>query len=131
MSAVESWFGPAAAVAEPLPKAQPRRRAAAPAKPKAKQRQVRSFRVRASLLWMVVFAFLLVGVVALNVAVMQAHVSVNNLDAKIAQLQRENATLAGQYAGETAAPRVAAAAARAGLHPAASTETSYLDMVHH
>jgi len=131
MSAVESWFAPAA-VAEPLPRkksprrasatspatlpARPRtpRRAPAPARPKAQ----RSFRVRLPLVWMVVFAVLLVGVVAVNVAVLRANVSVNNLDNKIAQLQIANANLASQYSSATAAPRVEAAARRAGLIPA-------------
>lgn len=80
---------------------------------------------------MVVFAVLLVGVVAVNVAVLRAHVSVNDLDAKITQLQQRNSTLASQYASATAAPRVEAAARRAGLIPAPGGNTSYLDMVGH
>ena len=92
---------------------------------------MRSFRVRASVVWMVVFAVLLVGVVALNVAVMRAHVSVNDLDAKITQLQNGNASLASQYSSATAAPRVEAAARRAGLIPAPSFDMQYTDMVRH
>jgi cell division protein FtsL len=120
MSALESWFAPAA-VAEPLPKPRQRRRAAAPAKRKAQQRPRRGFRARSSVVWMAAFAVLLVGVVAVNVAVLRAHVSVNDLDQKIVQLQQENATLAGRYSSVTAAPRVDAAARRAGLVPASST----------
>lgn len=128
MSAVESWFAPAV-VAEPAPRREaPRRRAAAPARRKARQRQGRSFRVRAPLVWMVVFAILLVGVVALNVAVLRANVSVNDLDKQIAQLQQEKANLASQYSSATAAPRVEAAARRAGLIPAPGANTSYLDL---
>jgi len=116
MSAVESWFA-STAVAEPVPRqSTPRRRAsAARARPKAQSRRGRSFRVRLPLVWMVVFAFLLVGVVAVNVAVLRANVSVNNLDKKIAQLQQQNADLASQYSSATASPRVQAAARRAGL----------------
>ena len=66
MSAAESWFAPAA-IAEPIPRPRPRR-APAPARPKAQRRQQRAFRVRAPLVWMAVFALLLVGVVAVNVA---------------------------------------------------------------
>jgi cell division protein FtsL len=80
---------------------------------------------------MVLFAVLLVGVVAVNVAVLRAHVSVNDLDAKIAQLQQKDASLASQYASATAAPRIEAAAHRAGFIPAPGTNTSYLDMVRH
>lgn len=130
MSAVESWFAPAAAaVAEPLPKALPRRRTKAAAKPKAQKRSRRTLRVRAPLLWMVVFAVLLVGVVAVNVAVLRAHVSVNDLDAKISQLQQENARLASAVASATAAPRVEAAARRAHLVPATGTDMTYTDLV--
>jgi|SRR5579862_7352308 len=127
MSTVESWFAPAA-VADALPTPRTGKRASAPAKPRAKQRQRRSLRVRAPLVWMVVFAVLLVGVVAVNVAVLRAHVSVNDLDQKITQLQQQNATLASQYARATAAPRVEAAARRAGAVPATSTNTTVIDM---
>jgi cell division protein FtsL len=69
---------------------------------------------------MVVFASLLVGVVAVNVAVLQANVSVNDLDKQIQQLQQTNANLASQYSSVTAAPRVEAEARRDGLVPAAT-----------
>jgi cell division protein FtsL len=130
MSAVKSWFPPAAAaVAEPLPaRTRPRKRTASQAKPKAERRQRRTPRVRASLVWMVVFAVLLVGVVAVNVAVLRANVSVNDLDSQIAKRQQEIATLKSQYARDTAAPRVEAAARRAGLVPATSLDMSLIDM---
>jgi cell division protein FtsL len=64
---------------------------------------------------MVVFAVLLVGVVAVNVAVLRANVSVNNLDKKISQLQQGNANLASEYSSTTAAPLIEAAARSAGL----------------
>jgi len=125
MSTVESWLSPAA-IAEPLPR---KRRTAAPAKPKAQKRQRRTFRVRASLVWMVVFALLLVGVVTLNVAVLQANVSGNGIDTKIAQVKQENAALASQYSRVRAAPRVEKAALRDGLIPAPSP--SYVDLGRH
>ena len=122
MSAVESWFA-SSAVAEPLPRQRPQRRTPARARPKAKQRQWRAFRVRASLVWMAVFAVLLVGVVAVNVAVLRAHVSVTDLDAKISQLQRGNASLTLHYARMTAARRIEAAARQAGFVPAPGADT--------
>src|SRR5690242_19992075 len=110
MSAVESWFAPAA-VAEPLPGRQPARRATASPKPKAqRRRRRRNLRVRASLVWMTLLAVLLVGVVAVNVAVLRAHVSVNDLDQRITHLEEKNAQLASQYSSKTAAPRVEKAA---------------------
>jgi len=131
MSTVDSWFTPAAAaVAEPLPRARPKRRAAAPAKakPKGQQRLQRNFRVRGSLVFMVVFALMLVGVVAVNVAVLRAHVSVNDLDQKITHIQQENATLASRLASATAPPRIQDAARRAGLIPAPGLDMTLVDM---
>jgi len=148
MSAVESWFAPAvAAVAQPRVQAprstgrasaalpatlparrQPRRAPAAP-RSKARQSKRRAFRVRLSLVWMVVFALLLVGIVAVNIAVLRANVSVNDLDAQIAQHQQAISTLKSQYARDTAAPRVEAAARRAGLVLAPGLGARYLDLV--
>jgi cell division protein FtsL len=132
MSAAESWFAPAA-VAQPVPVRQPSRRRPSEAPttrtPKTQKRQRRDFKIRASLVWTVVLAVLLIGVVTLNVAVLRANVSVADLDAKITQLKGENATLASQLAGATAAPRVEDAAHRSGLVPASGTDTSYLDLV--
>ena len=130
MSAVESWFAPAV-VAEPLPERRsPQRRPAQKAvvrKPSPRQGR----RVRGSLVWMVVFALLLLGVVTLNVAVLRANVSVTDLDTKITKLEGENASLASQYSRATAAPRIEDAARRAGLVPASGLETTLLDMGGH
>jgi cell division protein FtsL len=79
---------------------------------------------------MVVFAVLLVGVVAVNVAVLRAHVTVNHLDQKITELQQQNATLASQYSTATAAPQVEDAARRAGELPATAANTTIIDMGH-
>ena len=130
MSAVESWFAPAV-VAEPVPAPQRRRRPpeqAVARKPKPRKQSGRNFHIRGSLVWMALFALLLVGVVAVNVAILRAHVSVNDLDTKIEQLQQGNAKLASQYSSMTAAPRVEAAARRAGLIPAPGLDTTLLDM---
>ena len=128
MSAVESWFAPAA-VAEPLPR--PRSHAAAPARPMARRRQRRSLRVRASLVWMVVFALLLVGVVAVNVAVLRANVSVNELDKQIGELQLKNASLASRYSSATAPPRTAGKARKAGLISVPSSDVIPIDLGGH
>ena len=131
MSAVESWFA-SAAVVEPLPaRPQPRRRPAAQAaarKPKARAQSGRTFRVRGSLVWMVVFAVLLVGVVAVNVAVLRAHVSANDLDTKIANLQQGNRSLASQLSSINAAPRVEKAAGLDRLVQAQGTDVTLLNM---
>jgi hypothetical protein len=126
MSVVESWFP--AAVAEPLPKLRSRKRPSASVKSKAQRRPVRNIRVRASVVWMVVFAVMLVGVVTLNVAVMRAHVSVNDLDAKITRLQQANASLAAKNATATAAPRIARKAHADGQIPAPGSAITVIEM---
>jgi cell division protein FtsL len=78
---------------------------------------------------MVVFALLLAGVVAVNVAVLRANVAVHNLDQEIAQLQQRNQSLASQVSAATSAPRVEAAARRAGLIQAPAGVTDYLDLL--
>ncbi len=131
MAAVESWFAPAA-IAEPLPARRPRRRAPESRRTgaaQARERPRRRFRVRAPLVWMVVFALLLAGVVAVNVAVLRANVAVHKLDQTIAQLQQRNQTLASRYSAATSAPRVEAAARRAGLIQAPALSTDYLDLL--
>ena len=133
MSAVESWFA-SATVAEPLParRPQPRRpvkkAAAKKAAARTSKRRGQGRRVRGSLVWMTLFAALLVGVVTLNVAVLRANVSVNDLDTKISQLQLKNAKLASQLSSATAAPRVQAAARQAGLVPAPAGSTALITM---
>ena len=126
MSAVESWFA-AIAVAEPLPKQRARRAANAKQKPKARRR--RGVRVRLPLVWMLLLALSLAGVVAVNVAVLRAHVSVNDLDTQIEQLQERNAQLTSRYSSKTAAPRVEKAAGQTGSILAPTADTKVLDML--
>jgi len=77
---------------------------------------------------MILFALLLSGVVAVNVAVLRAHVAVSRLDEKRAQLQARNQALASELSAASSAPRVEAAAHRYGLVQAPGTNTSYLDL---
>jgi type II secretory pathway component PulJ len=78
---------------------------------------------------MVLFAVLLAGIVAVNVAVLRANVAVHQLDQKAAQLQAKNQALASQYSAAIAAPRVEAAARKLGLVPAPASDTGYLDLL--
>jgi hypothetical protein len=77
---------------------------------------------------MILFAFLLFGVVAVNVAVLRAHVAVTRLDGERAQLQAQNQALASRLSAASSAPRVEAAAHRLGLVQAPAASTSYLDL---
>jgi len=52
--------------------------------------------LRGGILWISLFAFLLAGVVAVNVAVLRAHVGVNQLDKQQLQLQQVIQQISGQ-----------------------------------
>jgi cell division protein FtsL len=127
MAAVD-WFAPAG-VAERAPA--PQRRQAPTRRPAATVRSRRKptqRRVRGHIVWMTVFALLLFGIVAVNVAVLQAHVTVSQLDQKRAQLEARNQALASALSAVDSAPRIEAAARRLGLVQASAGNTSYLDL---
>ena len=127
MAAVD-WFAPAE-IAERAPAPQ-RRRAPTrrPAAPVRSRRKVTQRRVRGHIVWMTLFALLLFGVVAVNVAVLRAHVAVSKLDDKRAKLEAGNQALASQLSAIDSAPRIEAAARRLGLIPASAGNTSYVDL---
>jgi len=127
MAAVD-WFAHAE-LAEPAPA--PRRRRPAVERPKAPVRSRRRHanrRVRSPIVWMTLFATLLAGVVAVNVAVLRAHVAVTRLDQERAQLEAQNQALASELSAASSAPRIEAAARRLGLVQAPAADTSYLDL---
>jgi cell division protein FtsL len=129
MAAVD-WFAHAAEVAEPVPV---RRRPARttqrrPATPARSRRKPAQRRVRAHIVWMIAFALLLAGVVAVNVAVLRAHVAVSRLDEKRAQLQARNQALASELSQASSAPQIERAARRLGLVQASAGNTSYTDL---
>jgi cell division protein FtsL len=129
MAAVD-WFAQAA-VAEPAP-APPRRTRRAverPAAPVRSRRRVARRRVRGHIVWMILFALLLVGIVAVNVAVLRAHVAMSRLDQQQAQLKAQNQALASRLSAASSAPRIEAAARRLGLVQAPAANTSYLDLL--
>jgi cell division protein FtsL len=80
---------------------------------------------------MILFALLLFGVVAVNVAVLRAHVAVSQLDQERTKLENENQALASRLSAAGSAPRVEAAAHRLGLVLAPAASTSYLDLAPH
>ena len=123
--ATVDWFA-AEAVAAPVPVRRRARPVAAP-KPRTRTRR-RTRRITPGILWISMFALLLAGVVAVNVAVLRANVAVNKLDQQQVQLQNENAALASQVSSAIASIRIEQAARRLGLVPAAAADTSYLDL---
>jgi cell division protein FtsL len=134
MAAVD-WFAQAE-VAEPVPAR--RRPARKPAQRQAARRRpagnVRSRRkptqrrVRAHIVWMILFALLLSGVVAVNVAVLRAHVAVAQLDQQREKLEARNQALQSEVSAASSAPRIERAAHRLGLVQVSSGNTTYLDL---
>jgi hypothetical protein len=130
MAAVD-WFAHAE-VAEPVPARAPRRRQATARRPAASVRSRRKptqRRVRGHIVWMILFALLLFGVVAVNVAVLRAHVAVSRLEDKRAKLEARNQALASALSANDSAPKIEAAARRLGLIQASGGNTSYLDLM--
>ena len=128
MAAVD-WFAQAE-VAEPAPAPRrPRPATRRPAGSVRSRRKPTQRRVRGHIVWMILFALLLFGVVAVNVAVLRAHVAVSRLDEERARIEARNQALASALSAANSAPRIEAAARRLGLKQASAGDTSYLDML--
>jgi len=131
--AAADWFAQAE-VAEPTParrrqQAPARRSTGRPAASVRSRRKPTQRRVRGHIVWMILFALLLFGVVAVNVAVLRAHVAVSRLDDERTRIENQNQALASALSAANSAPRVEAAARRLGLIQASPGNTSYADML--
>jgi cell division protein FtsL len=124
MAAVD-WFGSTAVADPPVPR---RRRPRPVAAPEPRRRARSGRRVTGWILWISVFAVLLAGIVAMNVAVLRANIAVNKLNSRETQLQEENAALASQVSAASSSLRIESAARKLGLVPAPASDTSYLDL---
>jgi cell division protein FtsL len=125
--AAVDWFGAAAPVAAPAPARRAPRTVAQPSRSRSKSRPS-GRRLTGGIVWISVFAVLLTGVVALNVAVLRTNMSVNRLDTTELQLRAENAALSSQVSSAASAQRIESTARKLGLVPAPATDTSYLDL---
>jgi cell division protein FtsL len=121
------WFAQAE-VAEPTRAPARRRAVERPRAPVRSRARKAHRRVRTPIVWMTLFAALLAGVVAVNVAVLRAHVAVTQLDEQRAHLQAQNQALASQLSAASSAPRIVSAARRLGLVQAPAVGTTYLDL---
>jgi cell division protein FtsL len=128
VAVVDSWFAHAE-VAQPAPVPRRRPTTARPKTPVRSRRKQANRRVRLPIVWMTVFALLLAGVVAVNVAVLRAHVAVTKLDGERAKLQAQNQALASRLSAASSAPRIEAAARRLGFVQAPATAVTYLDLM--
>ena len=84
-------------------------------------------RVANGVLWIAVVAVLLAGVVAMNVAVLQLNLRLDDLGRQRAKLRADNAQLASQLSSAAASAQIESLArSRLGMVPARSDETTYL-----
>jgi hypothetical protein len=117
---MSAWLetAPAAPVEEvPLPPQRPRRRSA----PRPG--------LLGGVVSIVALAALLAGIVALNVAVLQLNLRLDELGRERANLRATNASLSAQLSRAAATPQVEALAQqRLGLEPATPEATTYVDL---
>jgi hypothetical protein len=131
--AAADWFAQAA-VAEPVTAPARRRRparrsAGRPAASVRSRRKPTQRSVRGHIVWMILFAILLFGVVAVNVAVLRAHVAVSKLDRERSQIENQNQLLRSRLSALDSPSRIEAAARRLDLVQATAANTSYGDML--
>ena len=121
-----AWADNAARVPAPAPR--PRRKPAQP-KPAPRTRAHARLAPVGGVLWIALLAALLGGIVALNVAVLQANVRLDELAKERADLQAANAALSSQLSSAGATPQVEALARkRLGLEPATPEQTTYVQL---
>jgi Septum formation initiator. len=115
------WF--AAEVAET-----PVRRAPRPRPRAIPRRRAEGRRLTGGIVWISLFAVLLAGIVALNVAVLRSNMALNDLNKQQLELQAQNQTLQSQVSSAGSSLRIEQVARRLGLVPAPAANTSYLDL---
>jgi cell division protein FtsL len=98
-------------------------------RPAARPRARRSAGLTSGVVWIVLVAALLAGVVAMNVTVLRLNVRLDELGRQRASLQAENAALASQLSSAAALARIQGLArGRLGLVPADPTQTIYVQL---
>jgi len=86
-------------------------------------------RARAAILWILVSALLLAGVVTVNLAVLQLNLSLDKATQERSKLRGENAALQSELSSSLASPRIQAQARRQlGLVDADQATIGYLDL---
>jgi cell division protein FtsL len=93
------------------------------------QQRAAQRRLAGGVVWIVVVAVLLAGVVALNVAVLRLNLRFDELGQQRDKLRAENAALSSKLASAAATARIEQLAAqRLGVAPADPAKTVYLDL---
>lgn len=123
-------------VAAPAPSrpARPRRAAAeAPAKPRRARTQATLARPRAGrspvgagVLWVLVIATLLGGMVAVNVAALRNSIEAGRLSGQVASLRAENQSLQSHVAEQSGIGRISSLARQLGMVPSNPSKSDFL-----
>jgi cell division protein FtsL len=92
------------------------------------RRRSSSRRMAGGLLWIVLSAALLTGVVALNVAVLRLNMQLDRAGRERANLRAENALLQAQLSSAAASSRIQTLARARGFVPADPAATTYVDL---
>jgi len=120
-----AWADSAAHAPARTPSPRPRPRPKAVPRAKARRRPA----LLGGVVWIAALAALLAGIVALNVAVLQANVRLDELARKSADLQARNAQLSSQFSSAGATPQVESLArARLGLELAEPEQQQYVEL---
>ena len=113
----------AAELLAPTPRPKPK-----PA-PRKRPRPAARRRVTGGVLWIVVVAVLLTGIVALNVAVLRLNVQLDRLSRERADLRAQNQSLQSQLSSAASSQQIQQLAAkRLGLEPANPDSTVYVEL---
>lgn len=116
----------AAAVASPA-RTRPRAKPRPTAKPRTRAR--RRTRSHGAIVWIVISAVLLAGVVFVNLAVLRLNLSLDKATQERTNLRANNALLQSQLSAALASPRIQAQARRQdGLVPADPSTIGYVDL---
>jgi cell division protein FtsL len=114
-------------VAEHARTSAPATRPAVPQRDRTRSR--RQPRVAHGVVWIVLVAVLLAGVVALNVAVLRLNLRLDGLSRERAKLRADNAQLSSQVSSAAASNRIQDMAHRTlGLVPAQPDQTTYINI---
>jgi cell division protein FtsL len=127
-----SWF--AEAVAAPAPSRRSAKRGAAKGRSSKSRSSKRTraggqIRSRVAILWILVSALLLAGVVFVNVAVLRLNLQLDEATQQRSKLKAENAVLGSELSSALASPRIQSLARRdLGLVDADVAEIGYIDL---
>jgi hypothetical protein len=125
---VTSWFSEA--VAAPAPRTKPRTTAKPKTKPRAKPTaRAKRRRHRGAIVWIVISAAVLAGVVFVNLAVLRLNLQLDDATQQRSKLRADTATLQSALSSALASPKIQSRARREdGLVDADPAAIGYLDL---